>query len=207
MTVPQQRLFRSAALGVLILANSTCGFAQGDVAAGEPVSAEVEHSELLQRIQERIRKITGRSARFELDRNFIQQQRAIAADLRRLLETHGASLSAKTVNDLPGSQATPEPGSASADGTDGGESPPGRTDASQASPGSGPPEVEPDRSLTTPERRRVLADAVWGHLPPREREELMRTFSERFLPKYEEQVRRYFEALSRRDNPSEPTPD
>lgn len=45
-------------------------------------------------------------------------------------------------------------------------------------------------------RRRDLAQSTWGHLPPKMQEELQRSFSERFVPKYEELIRRYYEALA-----------
>ena len=54
---------------------------------------------------------------------------------------------------------------------------------------------------TAPQTRDKLRDAVWGHLPPREKQDLSRTYSERYLPGYEEQVRRYFERLSRLRKP------
>ena len=37
---------------------------------------------------------------------------------------------------------------------------------------------------------------VWGHLPPREQEALFRSLSDSFLPEYESQIRRYYEALA-----------
>ncbi|MEW4526746.1 hypothetical protein [Maioricimonas sp. JC845] len=45
-------------------------------------------------------------------------------------------------------------------------------------------------------RRRELADAVWGHLPPRVQEEMRRSFSERYLPEYEAMIRSYYETLA-----------
>lgn len=45
-------------------------------------------------------------------------------------------------------------------------------------------------------RRRSVADDVWGHLPPSVREALQKSFNEKYLPKYEELVRRYYESLA-----------
>ena len=45
-------------------------------------------------------------------------------------------------------------------------------------------------------RRRKLEMDVWGHLPPHVREELLNTYGERMLPKYEHLVKRFYEALS-----------
>jgi hypothetical protein len=44
--------------------------------------------------------------------------------------------------------------------------------------------------------RQRLAKDVWGHLPPALRQELLNIFSEKYIPKYDEQVRRYYEALA-----------
>ncbi|QDT35212.1 hypothetical protein [Thalassoglobus polymorphus] len=52
-----------------------------------------------------------------------------------------------------------------------------------------------------------LVDSVWGHLPEQERNDLLRTYSESYLPGYEERVRRYFEQLAklrRRDQAEKP---
>ena len=62
-----------------------------------------------------------------------------------------------------------------------------------------PPSKEAALAPTTrPGPDRELLDAVWGPLPDRERDTLIRNFNERFLPGYEEQVRAYYEALARR---------
>lgn len=45
--------------------------------------------------------------------------------------------------------------------------------------------------------RETLGNSVWGHLPIRERNELIRTYSDAFPAGYEEQVRRYFKELAK----------
>ncbi|MGH7129931.1 MAG: hypothetical protein ACREIV_15275 [Planctomycetaceae bacterium] len=45
-------------------------------------------------------------------------------------------------------------------------------------------------------RRRAMVGEVWGHLPPALRERLLNVDSEKYLPKYEDLTRRYFEALA-----------
>ena len=42
----------------------------------------------------------------------------------------------------------------------------------------------------------VRTNSVWGHLPPREQESLLRSLSDNFLPEYEAQIKRYYEALA-----------
>lgn len=37
---------------------------------------------------------------------------------------------------------------------------------------------------------------VWGHLPPAMRQELLNIYREKFIPKYDDMVRKYYEALS-----------
>lgn len=49
--------------------------------------------------------------------------------------------------------------------------------------------------------REALSDSVWGHLPQHEREELYRTFNERYLPQYERALSDYFRALAEQPVP------
>lgn len=44
--------------------------------------------------------------------------------------------------------------------------------------------------------RQQLVDEVWGHLPGRLRHKLQNIYNDKALPRYEELVRRYFEALA-----------
>lgn len=43
---------------------------------------------------------------------------------------------------------------------------------------------------------------AWGHLPPAMRQQLLNIYTEKFLPQYEDQVRRYYEALAEKKNQS-----
>ena len=45
-------------------------------------------------------------------------------------------------------------------------------------------------------RKQKLEMDVWGHLPQHVREELLNTYGERMLPKYEHLVKQFYEALS-----------
>lgn len=60
---------------------------------------------------------------------------------------------------------------------------------------------EAEETAATEEHRLGLATAVWGHLPPKVREQMRSAFSETYLPEYDELVRRYYEALASRRNP------
>lgn len=43
---------------------------------------------------------------------------------------------------------------------------------------------------------------AWGHLPPAMRQRLLNIYTEKFLPQYEDQVRRYYEALAEKKKQS-----
>ena len=45
-------------------------------------------------------------------------------------------------------------------------------------------------------RKKKLEIDVWGHLPPHLRDQLLNTYGERMLPKYEQLVKQFYEALS-----------
>lgn len=46
-----------------------------------------------------------------------------------------------------------------------------------------------------------LVKRLWGHLPEREREQLMQSFSDEFLPKYELELEKYYQRLSEEEAP------
>ena len=45
-------------------------------------------------------------------------------------------------------------------------------------------------------RQRRMLEEVWGHLPPALRERMQNVISEKYLPKYDEMIRRYFKSLA-----------
>jgi hypothetical protein len=45
---------------------------------------------------------------------------------------------------------------------------------------------------------------LWGHLPERSREQMMQSFSEEFLPKYELEIEQYYRRLSEEQNQTRP---
>jgi hypothetical protein len=45
-------------------------------------------------------------------------------------------------------------------------------------------------------RQQRLESDIWGHLPPKLRDQLLNTYGERMLPQYEEFVRKFYDALS-----------
>jgi hypothetical protein len=92
-----------------------------------------------------------------------------------------------------------------------GDQPPKPSQRSQAKPGkSGSPAGRGktaarestdrlDRSTTQPVDKGDINELVkdlWGHLPEREREQMLQSFSDEFLPKYELQIEQYYRRLS-----------
>lgn len=57
-----------------------------------------------------------------------------------------------------------------------------------------------DREQARQRQQRFSID-VWGHLPPKLREQLLNTYGDKVLPQYEDLVRRYYEALSEQGRP------
>ena len=41
-----------------------------------------------------------------------------------------------------------------------------------------------------------MVKALWGHLPERSREQMLQSFSDEFLPKYELEIEQYYRRLS-----------
>ncbi len=57
-------------------------------------------------------------------------------------------------------------------------------------------QLRQSRSAAEEEARQRMAKDVWGHLPAALRQELLNVYSEKYLPKYDEMVRKYYEALA-----------
>lgn len=55
------------------------------------------------------------------------------------------------------------------------------------------------RALAEEARRQQLLKDVWGHLPPKLREAMLNSYNEKYLPKYEDLVKRYYEALAEKN--------
>ncbi len=50
----------------------------------------------------------------------------------------------------------------------------------------------------------AMVKDLWGHLPERSREQMMQSFSEEFLPKYELEIEQYYRRLSEEDDTIRP---
>ncbi|WP_298867128.1 hypothetical protein [uncultured Gimesia sp.] len=76
----------------------------------------------------------------------------------------------------------------------------GRKDGNQLSQGparqSSERKEEGQATAGSLANRNLYIKDAWGHLPPAMRQKLLNIYTEKFLPQYENQVRRYYEALA-----------
>lgn len=177
----------------------------------------------LHQIAREMRDAGTRLDKGKLDEETRQLQRKIVADLEKLLKQQGAP-----PPDSPSSGGSPQSPDSPQDGQ-----PSGNPSADQK-PSNNPPSAaggsggagkqrrsDQENAAESQERteggiptdaerkrqRQMLTDAVWGHLPPAVKEQLNRSFNDRYLPEYDAQIRRYYEALAarRRKTSSGPT--
>jgi hypothetical protein len=85
----------------------------------------------------------------------------------------------------PGDQPGNRPGAGSQGGA---------TGAADSNPSAATPNRTPP--IGSPQDLAAVADRVWGHLPERERQQLIQNVPEEFLPKYERELRQYYERLA-----------
>lgn len=182
-----------------------------EATAPESVGGELDP---LREIAEGMKKVGERLDQGLLDDETRLAQRKVVDDLEKLLRQ---SQKSKQKNPSPNNSNSPQqdPSNNPSDGQSSENSAGGnpgerrRNDQENAAESQertkGGIPTEADRK----NQRRVLTDAVWGHLPPRVREQLNRSFSDRYLPEYDSLVKRYYEALAtrRRDVEGEPPRD
>jgi hypothetical protein len=158
-----------------------------------PDSSATDDRELASRILSSLAEASQRLEDGAVDSSTIALQQSAADDIEALLANlrdNSRPSSSQQSGDSPSRQDSAQPSGRSSG------RPNENRDAAQSN------EQARDGSSANPEdevqRRRNLAHSVWGHLPPKVQEELERSFSERFAPKYEELIRRYYEALAER---------
>jgi hypothetical protein len=159
-----------------------------------PVAAEpsADPAQLVAQTIALMRAAHDRLAAEQLDDETSRLQQQIEEQLAQLLKLAEAQ-AARQPQVVPDEQPP--------DSAAGPASPAGGTGAQQdrtANAGESTETPRPGDELTADEiqRRKDLATAVWGHLPPRMRDRMHGAFSERFLPQYDDLVRRYYEALA-----------
>lgn len=138
-----------------------------------------------------MRTAEARLAEGRLDDETRGLQKQIVQNLEKLLQ-----LAQQQAAQRPEASAEEQPSDAAGQSSAAGGTGEERRQSSDA--GESSEEDRPGEGLSDVEiqRRRALATAVWGHLPPRLRDKLHGAFSERFLPQYDELVRKYYEALA-----------
>ena len=162
--------------------------------APTPLEQESEDLRALAgRILAEMRDAESRLANGQLDAETGDLQEQINSNLTKLLEAleQQAAQPAPSSDEDAQQQASGQDPSAAGGTGDPGQLPTDST-AGESTEGDRPGTL----SAAELARRRNLATSVWGHLPERERDEMLGAFSERFLPAYDELVRQYYEALA-----------
>lgn len=90
------------------------------------------------------------------------------------------------------------PGNSAKQKKDGSET--GEQQKPKANPKDSSEQIQRQKTLDAERaRRQQLTNDIWGHLPPASREKLLKLYSDKYLPKYEDLVRRYYEALAEKN--------
>ncbi|MEX1094795.1 MAG: hypothetical protein WED34_02035 [Planctomycetales bacterium] len=152
----------------------------------------------------RMRVVQERIAQQDPGRETRALQQRIIDDLDRLIEQAksqpssaggGSSANIARAEPEPRPAAEPPTGDASAtkQGGAGGER--------SATANDSEDRVDPGQATdAVPDAQRDLVqDVVWGHLPPDVRRQMLSTYTDKYLPKYDDVVRKYFEALAEQD--------
>ena len=131
----------------------------------------------------------------------VQSQQLAVDRLKELLEAASQSQSSQNSSQSKNSSTNADPSdpqnkppqeSSSSDPSgNGGRRADDQNSAESSENGAGP--TIPRSGVLAPGAK---ANSVWGHLPAREREALFRSLSDSFLPEYEAQIRRYYEAIA-----------
>lgn len=196
---------------------------------GLGLSADVASGNPLQAIVERMRDVQNRLQQTETDKPTRELQTQIVKDLDALIEK---LKNQKPPPPSPNQNPPPPMGENSADSPPRGSPQPKpqnsqkqrqqseeqrlaeqkRKQQEQPSTANPPSKGEQardsdnnrqaSRSAAEEAARQRLAKDVWGHLPAALRQELLNVYSEKYLPKYDEMVRKYYEALAEQNRRS-----
>lgn len=139
----------------------------------------------------------------------VARQRELAAALRNKLQLKLPARSNSTTAGgvTGGEQAAPERAGGTTSAAPGNEPRSqalGAAEATANAPDSGPglngqrnAKASEDVTLPLESHDQWLSSrGIWGHFPPQERAELLRSFNSQFLPKYEAALQEYFRALA-----------
>jgi hypothetical protein len=155
---------------------------------GEDLGAAAEDPYRL--IGKQMRQAEALIAQGETAEKTQQVQQQIVEDLARLIETMKQQCAGGAC-DKPG-QGKPSPGKPSSGSKTGsGENQGTNKPAKDSNPRVGPAAADQAEL----DRLQAMLKRVWGHLPPRLREQLQSGLGEEFLPKYEKLIEEYYQRL------------
>lgn len=164
---------------------------------GEAEDLPDEEGDPLSRIGRQMRRVEERIAEARTGDDTRTMQRGIVEELDKLLEMarRRQSQSSQSQSSRPGSrrERVRQPGSQASGGRN------SKQPASDSSPRLGQAEAhKPD-----PQAVQKLLEDLWGHLPEHQRERVISSTMDRFLPLYEQLIEQYFTRLAEelRDRP------
>jgi hypothetical protein len=205
-----QRTSRSHFLARLMVAVLAFFAPQGRVQSDDPIVTETQR---LERAIDGMRRASQRIETDDTSAETVELQRRVLADLEKLLESLKRRQQGRSNNPQQNPQQGPQQndrqqlpplqpdqqnsGKRQEQQSQSQDSQRQRTEAekareSQARENPAAPTDEEAR------RQRMIKD-VWGHLPPHLREAIGRTFNEKYLPKYDELIKQYYETLAERN--------
>lgn len=154
---------------------------------GEDIGQEKKDEHPLQKLGREMREVQQRIGARDTAEGTQQLQKQIAADLKQLIE----QAQKKPQGNKSGSSKKPGNGSAQA-GTDSGSaaSKPGQESTQRLEQGN-------QEQVQMNEVKDALR-RIWGHLPEKEREEMIGALGEQFLPKYERLIEAFYKRLAER---------
>ncbi len=155
-------------------------------------------------ISRQMRQVQQRLAQGQVDEETLRLQREIVARLEKLLRQmnrrrrSSSSSSSASRRQQSGAQSQPQaqsrPTSSPAGGTQAANRPaarpnpqPKQTQAQRPKP----PAIKSARAMV-----QDLLKRIWGHLPPRMRQQMLQSAGDRFLPQYELEIEEYFRRVS-----------
>ncbi len=163
-------------------------------AEGEDIGMPAEDADPLVQISQQMRSVEGLIPEREEQDHAEQLQTRILRDLARLIEATEKQSAQQSSSEKKKEQRTAKRQSVqqakASDQTPGGK------------PSSKPAQDSTDRLGTAetarpdPELLKSMMKDSWGHLPQKTREQMLQNSPERFLPKYELMIERYYKRLS-----------
>ncbi len=158
---------------------------------GEPETAEEEDA--LSRVGRKMRRAKSLLERTQAAAEVEKLQKRIVTDLDELIRQanrrrSSSSAAAQSEQQTASRQRVSQPQQAAGGAQGAGQDQPAADSTARVG------ETEPHRPDM--EAMKQLVKDLWGHLPDREREQMMQSFADQFLPKYELMIEEYFKRLA-----------